>query len=201
MNCDICNSETVLCTKCNVETCNTCNDNLYCELENGYICNVCYYVYDIKIFKCNGCKVSCCTDCRECVNCYLMLCDRCIENKVCSCCTYEFKNSLCIKWYNAILCTCCLCVDIEPCDSCINYDIVQCENILQCICKRCFVCTNSNKHICENCIKICKQCFNLFNKSHIGDVCNTCKFQLVKTTQNDITKTLPQEIVDLICSK
>lgn len=202
MNCDICNGNTVRCIKCDFDICTTCNDSLlFCEIEDGYICNICYYLYDIKFFKCNQCNVTCCTDCRSCYNCYLMLCENCIKDKTCSSCTYEFQYSACVDWYNSVFCSCCLCLNLDyPCEQCEMSNITQCENILQCICKKCFVCHNTGKFICEDCVKICKECHSSFNINHIGDRCYTCKFKLIKTTHNNITKTFPKEIVDTICN-
>lgn len=201
MSCQLCYSQLVNCSKCNFPNCPDCNEMGFCNVENSYICSLCYHFYNIRIFTCTECNITACSDCKSFFNCYLMLCDDCIKNKICISCDYSFESDLCIAWLHADECTCCICTDqLTKCDNCLEYNTSECLNHYKCTCKMYVKCANSKKILCDECIKFCKKCYNVYGTSDKSSYCYSCKFNMIKNTNNTITNYLPPEIVNLICS-
>ena len=70
MSCQICDLQLVNCLKCNFTSCYDCNDMIFCKLENGYICQFCSILNNIRILTCIECNITSCSDCKTFFNCY-----------------------------------------------------------------------------------------------------------------------------------
>ena len=98
-------------------------------------------------------------------------------------------------------CTCCICTNQTiKCIYCITYNTSECINCYKCTCKIYFTCENTKKIICDDCIKFCKRCYNVYGANDKSDYCYSCKFYIIKNTNNTITSYFPAEIVNMICS-
>ena len=201
MTCHRCNTPLVLCSKCEFDNCPVCQEMELCDIENEYICSLCYNIRNIRIFTCTECNTTACSECKTFFNCYLMLCEDCIKNKVCVSCNYSYEDSICIAWLHSEVCTCCICTNQETkCSNCVDYNTSDCLNFYKCTCRMYFTCGNTKKLMCDECIKFCKICYCMYSAKDAGNYRYSCKFVMIQTTNNIITSLFPPEIVNIICS-
>jgi len=201
MSCNRCDTHLITCSKCDFDICPVCEEVYFCDIENEYICTLCYNVCNIRIITCTECNITACLECKPFFNCYLTLCEDCIKDKVCMSCNHSYEKSTCIAWLYADICTCCLCIDqITKCINCIEYNTSKCLNFFKCTCKLYFTCENTKKLVCDECVKFCKFCYHMYNCKDTSDYCYSCKFNMIRTTDNRITRSFPPEIVNMICS-
>ena len=153
---------------------------------NLLICDVCFHEY---CFHCHN--IHYCYDCEK------NICIMCIDIINCSCCDFSF----CTECRNTYQCNIC---NINICEICISDNIVinKCSGCHLTYCQNCtimYTCTKSRKLICEKCMIYCNICHYGFNKKHCNfDICDKCKYDYISTTRNNITNTLPPEIMNII---
>lgn len=201
MSCQLCDTHLIRCLKCDFDSCPDCDEMGFCQIENGYICSLCYNIHNIRIFTCTECNVTSCSNCKTFFNCYLMLCEDCIKNKTCISCDYSYEKSICVAWLHADVCTCCICTNQDlKCVNCLDYNTSECLHFYKCTCRMYMACGNTGKLICDECIKFCKICYSVYGIKDTSEYCYSCKFKIIRKTNNTITQSLPPELVNMICS-
>ena len=221
IKCDGCNNNfckicdyAIQCDKCGLKFCNDCKEYKFCNTCNETHCYSCE-----EMLHCRECGNANCTTCIEtlvCGTCFRGECEKCNQTELavriyeCGVCA-EMKCTSCseiqiCEYCEKVSCTECIVFCNEKCNGvgtlckqCIKYDIHymerSCDNI-NCQRKTC----NDCKYKCNICYdKLCIDCFGIDGTLSDNDICKSCLWYfLIKDTRNDLCKTFPVEIIEMI---